>query len=167
MVRVTVEDKDTRIVIDGDDVTKEEWNGGVSGLLLKADATQRYTLLMGYPANKADVGVALDGHKDFARPEAIEKCAWEFMANPNIGLWHEDGTDGSGKCVESYIYRGPDWTIKAANDSECVIKAGDWLLGIQWSEETWPLVLEGKIGGGSMQGTARRRTPESTEGLRD
>jgi hypothetical protein len=88
----------------------------------------------------------------------LVKAAWEFMKSPAIGLWHEDGTDGAGHVVESYVYRGPDWVIKAG-DAEHTVQAGDWLLGIRWSEETWPLVKSGKIGGVSPQGRARRRTP--------
>lgn len=171
-MRVTIEDKTAKVVIDPDDgVTKAEpWSGeGVAGVMVKSDSAKRYTLTMGYPANKADQGVALDGNIDFAGPDAIEKAAWDYMQNPEVGLWHDDGTTtGAGRVVESYIYRGPDWAIKAVNDSEVTIKAGDWLLGIVWGEETWPDVVEGRIGGTSMEGTAARRkpSPEAVEGLR-
>lgn len=169
-MRVTVEDKQSKVVIVPDDMAKQEWDGaGIAGRLIKAEPERRYTLTMAYPAYKADKGVALDGHQDFANAEEVEKAAWNYMTNPSVGLWHEDGTDGAGRVVESYIYRGPDWAIKAANDTEVIVKAGDWLLGVQWAEETWPRVLDGEIGGVSMQGTAKRRTPspDSLERLRD
>ena len=81
--------------------------------------------------------------------------------SPNVGLWHQHGTDGSGEVCESYIYRGPDWTVQAADGSEQVIKSGDWLMGIIWSVDSWPLVKQGLIGGVSPQGRAKRRMPDA------
>ena len=133
----------------------------VAGMVVKSADEQRYTLTVAYPANKADVGVAQDGFRDYASAHAVEKAAWSYLRkSPNVGLWHQDGTDGSGEVCESYIYRGPDWEIKATDGSTQVIKAGDWLMGIIWSKSTWPLVKQGLIGGVSPQGKAKRRTPE-------
>lgn len=144
------------------DASPEPWNGGIAGLVVKAEDERRYTLTVAYPANKPDASVARDGFRDFAGTQAVEDAAWDYMTKSrNVGLWHESGTDGSGEVVESYIYRGPEWAIKAADDSEQIVKSGDWLLGIRWSETTWPLVKEGKIGGVSVQGMADRRHPEA------
>jgi len=133
----------------------------IAGLVVKSTEEQRYTLTVAYPANKPDVAVAQDGYRDFASTEAVEKAAWNYLRkSPNIGLWHENGTDGAGTVCESYIYRGPDWVVKAADGSEQVIKAGDWLMGIIWSEQSWPLVKQGLIGGVSPQGRAKRRMPD-------
>lgn len=148
----------------------EQWDGtGVAGAVLKTEDERRYTLTVAYPANKADTAVAADGYRDFAGPQAVEDACWSYTTKSRqVGLWHADGTDGAGDVVESYIYRGPDWTVQAADGSEQVIKAGDWLLGIRWSEQTWPLVKQGLIGGVSMQGSATRRVPsaEAVEQLR-
>lgn len=133
---------------------------GVSGLIVKSEEEQRYTLTVAYPANKPDVAVAQDGHRDFASLAAVEKAAWDYLRkSPKVGLWHRDGTDGSGQVVESYIYRGPDWTINAPDESQQIIKSGDWLMGIVWDEPTWALVKSGMIRGVSPQGRARRRIP--------
>lgn len=139
------------------------WNGdGVAGLLVKSEAERRYTLTVAYPANKADTAVAADGFRDFASKQAVEDAAWAYLTkSPAVGLWHKDGTDGAGQVVESYIWRGPDWTVKAADGSEHTVTEGDWLLGIQWTPETWPKVQSGEIGGVSMQGSAARRTPSA------
>lgn len=139
----------------------EPWNGtGIAGRLIKSEDERKYTLTMAYPANTPDAGVARDGHQDFATADEVEKAAWSYLANsPNIGLWHENGTDGAGRVVESYIYRGPDWVIKAANGSEQTVQAGDWLLGIQWDDEGWSAIKEGRGNGVSMQGRTNRRTP--------
>ena len=135
---------------------------GIAGMVVKSQEEQRYTLTVAYPANKPDVGVAQDGFRDFASAAAVEKAAWNYLRkSPHIGLWHKEGTSGSGEVCESYIYRGPDWTVKAADDSEQVIKSGDWLMGIIWSEDSWPLVKQGLIGGVSPQGRAKRRVPDA------
>jgi len=142
------------------DVVEPSTAEGLSGIVVKSADEQRYTLTVAYPANKPDVSVAADGHRDFASAAAVETAAWNYLRkSPKIGLWHRGGTDGAGDVVESYIWRGPDWHIEAADGSEQVVKAGDWLLGIQWNEETWPLVKSGRIGGVSPQGRAKRRVP--------
>ena len=155
-VRVTVEPKEP--VAKSNQVDDDV----VSGIVVKSQEEQRYTLTCAYPANKPDVGTAQDGFRDFAGAAAVEKAAWSYLRkSPNVGLWHQGGTDGSGEVCESYIYRGPDWTIQASDGSEQVIKSGDWLMGIIWSEDSWPLVKQGLIGGVSPQGRAKRRTPDA------
>jgi hypothetical protein len=148
----------------------EPWNGeGVAGKLVKAQPDRRYTLMVAYPANKCDVAVAKDGYQDFAGEDAVEDAAWNYMLKSrNIGLWHQDGTDNSGDVVESYVYRGPDWPIQAADGSTHVIKAGDWLMGIRWGEQAWEDVLAGRINGVSMQGIAEREEADPADliGLR-
>lgn len=168
-MRVTVEDASGgRVVIDGDEIAKGEaepgpWDGRtVAGQLIKSEDERRFTLHVAYPANRADKSVAADGYRDFSGPDAVEDAAWSYLLkHRKVGLWHQDGTEGSGDVAESYVYRGPDWTISAPDGSECVIKAGDWLIGIRWSEDTWPLVKSGKIAGVSMQGSAVRRRPSA------
>lgn len=143
---------------DWDGVTK----GGLAGIVVKTEDERRYTLTVAYPADKADTAIAADGHRDFAGKAAVEDAAWGYLTkSPNVGLWHENGTDGAGQVVESYIYRGPDWAVKAADGSEHVVKAGDWLLGVRWSPQAWADVKAGRIGGVSMQGRASRRTPSA------
>jgi hypothetical protein len=148
-----------RVSIETDDA--EPWTGeGIAGVAIKAEDERRYGLYMAYPANKPDIAVAKDGCKDFAGPDAIEDAAWSYLSKSSkVGLWHQDGTEGAGDVVESYIYRGPDWVIKAADDSEQTVKSGDWLVGIRWSEDTWPAARDGRIGGVSMQGKATRQKP--------
>ena len=156
-----------KVTIDGGDqetaAKAGTWDGEtVAGIVVKSSAAQRYTLTVAYPANKADEAQAADGHRDFSGPEAVEKAAWSFLANsPAIGLYHAEGTDGAGTVVESYVYRGPDWVVKAANDSEWTVKAGDWMVGTVWSPDAWDRIERGEIGGQSMQGKARRAKPSA------
>lgn len=133
------------------------WDGeSVAGVLVKASDERRYTLVCAYPSDRADVAVAADGHRDFASKAAIEEAAWNYLRKGGgVGLDHADGTDGAGERVESYIWPGDDWTTP----SGYVVKQGDWMLGIIWTPEAWELVKAGKIGGVSMQGSAKRRTP--------
>jgi hypothetical protein len=175
-MRITVEDTSgRRVVIDGDDLEKaaasaEEWDGtSIAGLLVKSEDERRFTLHVAYPADRADKSRAADGYRDFAGQSATEDAAWSYLLkHRQVGVFHQDGTEGSGDVAESYIYRGPPWVIKAANGSECTILEGDWLIGIRWSEDVWPLVKSGRIAGVSMQGSAvrRRPSPEALAALR-
>jgi len=163
-MRVTVEDSSGKVVIEDGAVKAAkpgEWDGStVAGPVVKAAPHRRYTLQVAYPVNKADAVVAADGHRDFTGPEALEDAAWSFLTkSPKVGLHHAPGTDGAGRVVESYIYRGPDWVIKAADGSEQTVTAGDWLCGIVWDHQSWDMVLSKRINGVSMQGSARRRKP--------
>jgi hypothetical protein len=143
------------------------WDGEhLSGVLAKADAELQYTLVCVYPADKADVAVAQDGHRDFASKAAVRDAAWNFLRKGGkVGLHHADGTDGAGTIVESFLWPGEDW----APGNGYVVKEGDWMAGIVWDDPAWELVKAGKIGGVSMQGSARRRkaSPEAVAGLRE
>jgi Putative phage serine protease XkdF len=166
-MRVTVQDGEKTVVIEPGEAAKspaerEQWDGrSLAGPILKSDGEKRFTLSVGYPAYKADVGVAVDGHRDFAGERATEEACWEFMKSQDVGLGHEGG-GGRGVIVENYVYRNPvPWVVKAADDSKQVIKAGDWLIGIIWDQQAWDMIQKGEITGTSMQGKARRRQPDA------
>jgi hypothetical protein len=172
-MRVIVEDGPRRVTIDEGVVAKEvqeAWDGtGIAAKLIKSAPERRYTLHVAYPANRPDQHIASDGFRDFASTDAVENAAWAYLTkSPKVGLWHQNGTEGAGRVVESYIYRAGDWSITAADGSVQVIKAGDWLLGVQWEPETWEMIKNGRIKGVSMQGSATRRkpTPEALAALR-
>lgn len=175
-MRVTVEDATGgRVVIDGNEITKagsapESWDGtSVKGALIKAEDERRFTLCCAYPALRPDAAVAADQHRDYVGKEALEEAAWSYLLKSReVGLYHQDGTDGAGVVVESYIWRADPWVIKTTSGREYTVHPGDWLVGIQWDEATWPLIKQGRIKGVSMQGTAERRTPsaESLASLR-
>ncbi len=149
----------------GGDSAPSYWDGEtVKGVVVKSDDERRYTLTVAYPADSPDTAVARDGFQDFASPEAVEKAAWAFMQNGGeIGAFHADGTGGTGRLVESYVYRGPDWSIEAADGTTQVIKAGDWLIGTIWTPNAWDLFKSGEATGVSMQGGATRRTPSPND----
>jgi hypothetical protein len=174
LMRVIVEDGPRRVTIDEGVVAKdaqEPWDGvSIAARLIKSAPERRYTLHCAYPCDRVDRHVAADGYRDFASAEAVEDAAWSFLIkSPKIGLGHQLHTEGSGTVCESYLYRGPDWTLKAANGEECTIRAGDWMVGIIWNPDVWPKILKGEIGGVSMQGSASRRKPskESLARLRN
>lgn len=125
---------------------------------MKSAEEQRYTLGIAYPANELDV------HGEYTTPQQLEQTAWEYMAKGGgIGLQHTAGTLGHGVPVESYIYRGPDWTI-----GDQTVHAGDWLLGVVWDAVAWDLIKKGILNGYSIDGVARRQVhdvmPTSDEG---
>ncbi len=153
------------VTVEPDSAPAEQWDGaGIAGLLVKSDSERRYTLCIAYPANKADVTVARDGHRDFAGKRAVREAAWAYLEkSPLVGAWHENGTEGTGRVVESFIWPddASDWHMKAVDGSEQVVKSGDWLVGIRWDESAWQLIKEGRASGVSMQGAAKRRKPDA------
>lgn len=122
-----------------------------------AEKPQRYVLGLAYQAGPDPrIMRGADGGRDYFTPDELEKAAWQFMQGPReVGINHADGTCGVAKTVESYIYRGPDWP--QADGS--IVKAGDWLLGVQVDEPTWADIEKGRITGFSPQGAARRVKP--------
>lgn len=127
--------------------------------ILKSADEQRYTLGVAYPANRADLGRAADGFRDFAGPDALRKAAWSYMRKgARIGLHHADGTDGAGTVVESYLWPegAPDWQV-----GDYAVKSNDWLIGVVWEPEAWSLIKSGRVRGFSPQGAARRRRPSA------
>lgn len=128
--------------------------------LFKGEDERRYTLGVAFAADCPEKHKALDGRRDVIKAQAVEDAAWGFLANAEgrqIGLWHADGEVEKGTVVESYIWRGPDWSLIAADGSEQVVKQGDWLLGVVWSETAWTLLKAGLIDGLSPQGRALRQ----------
>jgi hypothetical protein len=124
--------------------------------LLKASAERRYSLGVAYPANRADVAVGMDSHRDFVGASALEEAAWSFLRKgATIGLHHQDGTEGHGVVVESYLWPADDWP----QPNGYVVRKGDWLVACVWDEPTWALIKSGKITGFSPQGKAARRRP--------
>lgn len=116
---------------------------------------QRYVLGIAYQAGRDErITKGADGARDFFTAVELEKAAWRFMADGprDVGLFHMDGTEGHARVVESFIYRGPDWTV-----GDTVVKAGDWLIGAVLDEVAWTLYKDGHISGFSPQGTAKRR----------
>lgn len=120
---------------------------------------QRYVLGVAYQAGPDPrIAKGADGGRDCFTPEELEKAAWAFMKSArSVGTDHEDGTEGAADVVESYIYRGPEWVLKAADGSEQVVKSGMWLVGLICDEVAWDLYKSGRVGGVSLQGRAKRR----------
>lgn len=130
--------------------------------VVKAIDEQRFLLTVAYPAMKADVGVAQDGHRDFAPADVVERAAHNFMLKgAKLGMWHEDGHDDCAEVVESYIWRADPWVVKAEDGSTQTIMPGDWLVGSILSEESWAMYKSGTIGGVSPQGRAQRKIPSA------
>lgn len=128
--------------------------------VIKAQDERRYTLGLAYPAMRVDKNVAQDGHRDFVSAEALEKTAWEFLKSGSVNMFHQSGTEDHAEIVESYIYRGPDWSFTSPVDgNEYVVKAGDWMLGAVWDDVGWQAVKAGLVNGWSPEGGARRVKP--------
>jgi hypothetical protein len=121
--------------------------------LLRADKEKQYTLSVAWGL-EPDKRKAADGHRAVIKPEVLEETAWNFMRNRKVGLYHQDGTEGHGEVVESYIYRGPDWEMVDATGAKQLIRAGYWLVGNVWDKAAWGLIKRGLLNGLSPQGSA-------------
>lgn len=128
-----------------------------TGAILKAEDERRYVLTVVYSPHRMPLRGA-DKKVDLATPEVLEKACWVYtLKGLGTGMWHEDGHAEEAACVENYVYRGPDWTLKDAAGNEQVIKAGTWLAGYILSPKAWSMYKNGLIGGVSMQGAAGRK----------
>lgn len=117
---------------------------------------QRFLLGVAYQAGvDAKITKGKDGARDCISPVELEKAAWGFMLDgQQHGLFHVDGTLGAARPVESYIYRNP---VPWVAGPDLVVKQGDWVLGALCDDFAWQLYKDGKVGGWSPQGLARRR----------
>lgn len=178
-MKVTEQPDGTVTVETGKNAAKATWDGEtISTRLVKSVPERRYTLCVIYPADKADIGKALDGHRDFASKAVVEDAAWNYMRQHGaVGVAHTPEhaaglgvafkADGAAEIVESYIYRGPDWPIDVGGQ-EYLIKEGDWLGGFIWTPEAWADIQAGKLGSVSVEGGVKRRkpSPEAVANLR-
>ena len=129
-------------------------------LVFKSNSDLRVTTGLAYPHNRPDVSTAADGFRDFVSKDVLREAAWSWLTkNRSVGLRHADDTEGHGTVVESYLWPGADWLVKASDGSEHVIREGDWLCSVRWDEPTWNLIKSGELNGFSPQGAAKRRTP--------
>lgn len=120
---------------------------------------QRYLLTVAYqPGKDTRIEKGVDGYRDYFTEAELEKAAWSMLQSgaPEVGLWHGDEV-GHAQVVESYIYRGPDWSMTAVDGSTQVIKSGMWLVGLQCDATAWRLYKSGLVNGVSLQGGALRR----------
>ena len=164
------ETKDGTVTIDTGSrgTAKATWDGEtISTRLVKAIAEERFTLNLIYPADKADVAKAIDGHRDFASKAVVRKAAHDFIRNHGrVGTFHTAYTgqgieEGAADMVQNFIWPDevPDWAIKCVDGSEVIIKSGDWLGGFIWTPDWWELVKAGQLNGISPEGKVKRRKP--------
>ncbi len=118
---------------------------------------ERYVLGIAYQAGKNPlIKRGADGHRDYFTPHELEIASRTFMKALESGVMHVDGTGGHVEIVESYIYRGPDWLMKATDGQDVLVKAGDWLVGAILDPAAWQAVKSGRLTGWSPQGAGTR-----------
>lgn len=121
---------------------------------------QRFIVALAYQAGYSpQILTGQDGRIDYVSAAELEKAAHSFARNGmGGGAFHVAGTDAEFEPTESWIHRGPDWTVTAPDGSVTVVKAGDWLVGGYLSPAAWEMYKRGKITGLSPQGAGRRVT---------
>lgn len=129
----------------------------------KGGKPMRFVLGAAYqPGKDPRIAKGVDGGRDYLTEAELEKAAHSFMLNgQQHGLFHVDGTTGMGlaRPVESMVYRNSiPWVVPAPGGGPPVmIRKGTWLLGALLNDKGWQMYLDGKVGGWSPQGVARRR----------
>ena len=118
----------------------------------------QYVLAIAYQAGPDErIVTGADGSRDYFSEAELEKAAWAFMQGPrDIGLYHEDGTEGHATVVESYISRSPAFELGGET-----VTTGSWLIGLILDDVAWGLLKAGHITGLSPQGQAKRRSPST------
>lgn len=118
----------------------------------------RYILAIAYLAGPDErIVTGADGNRDYFTEAELEKAAWAFMQGPReIGLYHEDGTEGHAAVVESYIERSPQ-PFELGGET---VTPGSWLIGLILDDTAWSLYQAGHITGLSPQGQAKRRSAQ-------
>lgn len=152
-----------------DDVAKDTSPGELVSVV-KAVTEQKYLLCVAWEPGKQDrIAKGVDGARDFMSEAEVEKAAWGLVAKHKggqSGLGHASYftpglDDDHATVVESYVYRGPDWSLTNTGGDAVVIKSGTWLVGLQCDDLAWDLYKRGQITGASPQGAAIRRTTRS------
>lgn len=119
---------------------------------------RHYVLGVAYPADR------IDGHGEFMNAESVRKASRTFLSDGGrqIGLHHADGTVGHAQVLDSFVWpiEAPDWVTVGADGTEQVIRGGDWLVGVEFDAQTWPLIKTGQVNGWSIQGMGARRESE-------
>lgn len=127
--------------------------------LVKSSSEQRVSWGIVYRAGLDAVpSRGADGFVDVVKAQALESACHQYMEKrQDVGLWHADGTSGSGRVIECSIHRGPPFVVKASDGSSVKVGTGDWLLAVRWDPQAWQLIKSGRVTGYSFQGGARRR----------
>ncbi|KKL55525.1 hypothetical protein LCGC14_2254530 [marine sediment metagenome] len=129
------------------------------GLVTKA-ADKRYTFGVVYKATNETADPELDTHDEFALSDDLQEAQWEYVrsGNRNIYLQHGDASNVIGEIVDIVAWPfevEAEFTYKDKVTKETIPANSVWM-GVVWTEEVWPAVKDGSIGGLSMGGWARR-----------
>jgi len=112
--------------------------------ILTKRAAEQYTLGVVY--SPLDV----DSQGEYADADTIRKAAHEFYSRAHLSDQHTAWDASLGRIVESYLA-----PIDMAINGQ-LVKAGTWLLGVQWSDDAWRKIQQGERIGLSMGGRAER-----------
>ena len=131
--------------------------------IAKSEPEQKFLLGLAYQAGRQpEIRKGVDGGRDYFEPADLERASWSFMLNGHQhGLFHLDGTEGVAKTVESGIYRN---SIPWVAGPDLIVRQGDWTVGVLADDKAWQAYKDGRVGGLSPQGTARRLRIRAVKG---
>lgn len=130
------------------------WTAAVINKSIETVEEERYTLAPFYLPD------TLDAHNEHTDTRNLEKSFWKYMtkASPNIRLQHGTAEIVAGERVDGVV-----WPIEVtvpltkADGTQVThtFPAGTPWLGVKWEPWAWQLILDGKINGYSMGGSAK------------
>lgn len=127
----------------------------------KATAVEkRYTFGVVYKATNVEDDPDLDLHDEFALVNDLQGAQWDYVrkGNRNIYLQHGDAANVIGESVDIVTWPfevETEFLHKGKTKTE-IIPANSVWMGVVWTEDAWPVVKSGEIGGLSMGGWAKR-----------
>ena len=102
----------------------------------------------------------LDTHKEFMSEETIRKMAHNFLSLGKVSKidLNHDKEDTGCLVVESFIVRkgDPDFPVP-----------GSWVLAVKVTDDLWPKIKSGELGGFSLGGMAKTKETEIEVNLPD
>jgi len=124
-------------------------------------ADKRYTFGVVYLASDKASYPVLDTHQEFVLADDLQLAQWEYVrkGNRNIYLQHGDASTVIGEVVDIVAWPFEVNATFVKGDGKSVTKtipANSVWMGVIWTEEAWPLVKDGQIGGLSMGGWSKR-----------
>ena len=125
-------------------------------------ADKRYTFGVVYLASDKASDPVLDTHEEFVLADDLQTAQWEYVrkGNRNIYLQHGDASTVIGEVVDivAWPYEVKAEFTTGGKSTTHIVPANSVWMGVIWTEEAWPLVKDGQIGGLSMGGWSKRLT---------
>jgi hypothetical protein len=155
---LTLTESGQMIVVPAQRDTEQETEMGMA----KAVDQKRYTLSAWYIPDQTDA------HGEWTDPDELQQAAWRYVRNGDRNIRLQHNTDiVAGEWVEiiswPFQVTAPKTDPDTGDTVDKAYPAGTVFLGVVWCEWAWDLVIQGKLRGLSIGGTAWRVDTEQEQ----